>query len=262
MRIAPRTQHGALSPAQRRFIACCAELAWTLAADALRQAGPFTFAQLASRPDLSSAFQEFAHRASEADIEEVRSVLQEPAQEDASLPVDAWRTRAMALLSHAHLRRAGECLDAGSFGEAHAHTVAALMVRGRTPEHELLLTSGLHRLARAVGRLENPGYALTDACAESDVVGYTPELLPDILERLVDSGASDAALGRALESIVLNADWPSVRALMRSNRRYRAVLVPILEQTVARVPNLAEHAQQQMLALAAVFRRDDAGAAA
>jgi hypothetical protein len=262
MRIVPLAEHRELTPAQTRFIACCAELAWNLAAEALRECAPLTFAQLASRPDLSSAFQEFAHRASETEISEVRAALEEPAQGDPELPVDGWRTRAMALLSNAHLRVAGEHLDAGRFGEAHAQTVAALVVRGRTPEHELLLTGGFQRLARAVGRLESVESVAVHQRSGTCPTGYTPELLPDILERLVDAGASDAALSRALESIVLNADWPSIRALIRSDARYRAVLVPILEKITARRPELATHAQQQLLALAAVFRRSDADAAA
>lgn len=262
MRIVPLAEYREITPAETRFVACCAELAWSLAAEALRQCAPLTFAELASRPDVSSAFQEFAHRASEADISAVRAAMEEPAQCDPALPIDGWRTRAMALLSNAHLRLAREHLDAGRFGEAHAQTVAALVVRGRTPEHELLLTGGFQRLARAVGQFESVEDVSVCQASGEWPTGYTPEMLPDILERLVDAGASDAALSRALESIVLNADWPSIRALMRSDARYRAVLVPILERVAAGSPDLTAHTQQQLLALAAVFRRNGADAAA
>lgn len=246
MRIAPQLEHRSLSGAEKTFIGGCAELVWSLAAASLVDATPLTFMQLAAVPDLSAAFQEFITRASSTDVATVRSAFSEPEQRDETLVIEKWRTRALVLLSNAHLRWATRYLDAGRFGEAHAHTARAMMMRGRTPEHEMLLVTGFHRLARAIGQLEGPSGSDEGFMPPS---GYTPELLPDLIERLVDGGASDFALGQAIESIVQQAHWPSVRALMQSEDRYRNALGPIVQDILLRMPDIPMRARLHLLAL-------------
>ncbi|PTX91235.1 hypothetical protein [Opitutus sp. ER46] len=252
MRLAIKYAGRELRVEEARFVGGCAELMWREAGEALLAAAPLTFAMVTQNLDLSEALQTFAMRAPATDIERARRAVTDWLRPGEELAVDSSRTRGLVLLSLGHLHWAAQHAARGHVGEAHAHTAAAVSVRARTLEHESLLIGGFDRLARLVGEVEGlaDGRPLSAEFAGITPVGYSPEILPDLIERLVDGGASEGGITCVMESLVRRADWSSVRALSRTGAVHRAVLGPIVQRILFRMPDLSARGRAQLLYLA------------
>lgn len=210
--------HSPLRPWQLQFQAACDERAWD-PASRLLASHLQTFAQVARSADFAQCLAEFV---SEAPLQAViRSKLP-----NCETPSCAWRCETVGSLIEAQLHLARAAIPRREFAAMHHHVAAAISLRPRTIEHEIIIISVMTEITLCLGRAEEvllasyPDVETTSVAAPDPEDfrrtvndDYHPTLIPSLLGIAAEVGVSTQFLDLGLRATAVHAHWPTWRAL-------------------------------------------------
>lgn len=212
---------------QLRFRGACEERIWNAAAQIL--------ADNPSALDLAARPNEFDQVLAEFVAEAPLSAIKVTRLPNCEKPLPNWRAHTMGRLIQTHLQKTQLSIAALQFTAMHHHLDAALCLRPRTVEHEVIIASTLTETAICIGTAEealavsNPKFETTDLPTPhpedfrlSLGNGYHPAMLPSLLSHALTAGASPNLLQLGVRSIVMHTHWPTWRSLatLESDRRH------------------------------------------